>query len=299
MTHEPQALKEAIEMAFDPVARSAMRANAANIAQCFSSDGIEDWLFSSVQAGQAIDDQFDALLSTAPGEIAYFVDKPCPSTVDTDRRDAYRALRRIKARGFRPDFVIDAGASNGIWSHAVSQLFSEARFLLIDPLFGKYKARSGVPLIEAHRNFEAVEVALLDRDGEIDIQVAGDIFNSSALNVRLTGVDEVITVPAVTLDRLARERSLAGRGLLKIDVQFAEHLVLDGAREMLAQVDAAIIETTLRREHPDALTFLEICEKMRDLGFDYEDDAGEWRSPIDGQLEQKDVLFIRRGASFA
>jgi len=280
--------------------RASMRGNAANIAQCFSSDGIVDWLFDSIRTGQAIDDRFDALLSTAPGDLAYFVERPCPVTVDHGRRDTYRALRRLKTRGFHPDFVIDAGASNGVWAHAVALLFPRARFLLVEPLFGKYKARSGVPLIEAHSNFEVAESALLDREGEIEMQVSGDIFNSSAMGVRLTGVDETIAVPVTTLDTLARERSLAGCGLLKIDVQYAEHLVLDGAKELLrAQIDAVIVETTLRREHPDALTFLEICEKMRDLGFDYEDDAGEWRSPIDGQLEQKDVLFIRHHSPFA
>jgi FkbM family methyltransferase len=300
VNHDPKALAEAINRVCDPVERRAMQANAANIARCFTSEGIVDWLFASVRAGQAIDDRFDSLLSTAPGEIAYFVDYPCPATVDHDRRDVYKALRRIKNRGFRPDFVIDAGASNGVWAHAAVQLFPYSRFLLIEPLLTRYKARRGTPLIEAHANFEIAEVALLDKEGEVTMQVSGDIFNSSTLGVRLTGVDETITMKAVTLDTLARERSLSGRGLLKIDVQYAEHLVLDGGRELLQnQIDAVVIETTLRRENLDALTFLEICEKMSDLGFDYEDDAGEWRSPVDGRLEQKDVLFVRSDSCFA
>jgi FkbM family methyltransferase len=300
VAHDPQALVEAIRIVLEPVARAEMQANAANIAQCFSSDGIVDWLFASIQSRQAFDDRFDALLSTAPGDLAYFVDKPCPTTVDHGRRDTFRALRRLESRGFLPDFVIDAGASNGVWSHAVTQLFPQARFLLVEPLFSRYQARLGVPLIDAHPNFEVTEAALLDQEGEIDIQVSGDIFNSSALGVRLTGVVDVIKVPAITLDRLAKEGKLTGRGLLKIDVQYAEHLVLDGGRELLRnQIDAVIIEMTLRREHPDALTFLEICNKMNDLGFDYEDDAGEWRSPIDGRLEQKDVLFTRQQSPWA
>jgi len=45
-----------------------------------------------------------------------------------------------------------------------------------------------------------------------------------------------------TLDEVARERNLRGRGLLKIDVQFTEHLVLAGAVDLLAHVDELIIE---------------------------------------------------------
>jgi hypothetical protein len=31
------------------------------------------------------------------------------------------------------------------------------------------------------------------------------------------------------------------------------------------------------------------------LGFGYFDDVGEWRSAIDGVLEHKDILFVRKG----
>lgn len=298
--YDSAALKGAIATALDPIARASMRANARSISSAFSSENIEQWFFNSLKAGQAVDDRFEALLSTEPGEIAFHVDRPCPPEIGRNMTDLFRVLRRLKNRGFDPDFIVDAGASNGIWSHTVATLFPASRFVLVEPLFEKYRSRSGLGMIEQHPNFEMAEVALLDREGEITIQVSGDIYNSSTMSVRLTGVDETVTVPVTTLDRLAAQRKLTGRGLLKIDVQFAEHLVLDGAHQLLAsQIDAVIIEMTLRRENPDALTFLEICEKMSGFGFDYEDDAGEWRSPIDGRLEQKDVLFIRSDSRFA
>jgi FkbM family methyltransferase len=298
--YQPDELRQAVATALDPTARRQMRDNALAIAGQFSSQGIADWLFRSIDAGQAIDDRFERFLATAPGEISMYIDRPCPDNVDPDRVDAFRALRRLKGRGFNPDFIIDAGASDGVWSRAIVQLFPEARFLLIEPLLSRYRARSSLRSIEAHPNFELIEVALLDKEGKVEMQVSGDIYNSSTLGVRLTGVEEIIKVPAVMLDALVRTRDFRGRGLLKIDVQYAEHLVLDGAKNLLQNnLDAVIIEMTLRREHPDSYTFIEICNKMRHLGFDYEDDAGEWRSPIDGRLEQKDVLFIRQNAAFA
>jgi hypothetical protein len=36
-----------------------------------------------------------------------------------------------------------------------------------------------------------------------------------------------------------------------------------------------------------------MCELVRQLGFQYYEDIGGWRSPVDGTTLQKDVLFVR------
>ena len=97
-----------------------------------------------------------------------------------------------------------------------------------------------------------------------------------------------------TLDELARERNLQGRGLLKMDVQFTEHLVLAGAVELLAQVDALIIELSLVRYASQPMLFPEMCDLLDELGFRYHEDVGGWRSPVDGRQLQKDVLFVKK-----
>jgi hypothetical protein len=93
---------------------------------------------------------------------------------------------------------------------------------------------------------------------------------------------------------VARERNLRGRGLLKIDVQFTEHLVLAGAIDLLAQVDALIIELSLVRYASQPMLFPEMCDLLDNLGFRYHEDVGGWRSPVDGRQLQKDVLFVKK-----
>jgi hypothetical protein len=100
-------------------------------------------------------------------------------------------------------------------------------------------------------------------------------------------------VPILTLDQIAQEKKLSGRGLLKIDVQFTEHLVLMGARRLLEQVDALLLELSLFRFAPEAMLFPEMCDFVLKLGFHYCEDVGGWRSPVDGTTLQKDVLFVR------
>lgn len=91
------------------------------------------------------------------------------------------------------------------------------------------------------------------------------------------------------------EKKLKGRGILKIDVQYAEHLALAGAKRALAEsVDVVVLELTLRPPLKTAKSLLELVSDMDEMGFVYFDDVGEWRNPQSGNLEQKDILFVRR-----
>ena len=82
---------------------------------------------------------------------------------------------------------------------------------------------------------------------------------------------------------------------MKIDVQFAEHLVLAGGKEFIqSNVDALILELTIQREHPDAKTYREMLDLVDDLGYQLVDETDGWRSPRNGILEQKDSIFFRR-----
>ena len=57
-----------------------------------------------------------------------FIESPVPKDIWREFVPDYQALRRIKEKGYCPDFVIDVGASTGIWSYAVNKLFPQARF---------------------------------------------------------------------------------------------------------------------------------------------------------------------------
>jgi len=105
-----------------------------------------------------------------------------------------------------------------------------------------------------------------------------------------------VEAPVTTLDNIVRKHGLTGSGIVKIDVQFAEHLVIAGARELLRdQADVVVLELTLQGVPEGSKTFLEMLQLMDELGFSYWDDAGQWRERNRGVLEQKDAVFIRKG----
>jgi hypothetical protein len=102
-------------------------------------------------------------------------------------------------------------------------------------------------------------------------------------------------VPLLTLDALASEKKIEGNGLLKIDVQQAEHLVLAGASKILPQIDVIVAELSLYQLAEGGKTLIEMLELFKEKGYRYFDDVGEWRDPRDGTLLQKDILFVRDG----
>jgi FkbM family methyltransferase len=278
-----------------PEEQVAMRRRAAAMAQGFSADGVMDWLWASLQEGQPKDLRFERLLPLDPNEFAYFVEAPVPSSVWRDFRSLHRSLKRLKDRGFEPDFVVDIGASTGVWSHAVNELFPGARFLLVEPLWFRYDATARQHYTSAHSNFEVLEVAVADQPGRAFLTVSDNLYESSLLGLSHRQQRESVEVDVTTLDRLLRQRSVAGRGLVKIDVQHAEHLVIEGGRRALSErVDVVVLEVTVTEAPEGAKGFLALMNVMDKLGFRYFEDVGEWRAPHDGTLLEKDVVLVRK-----
>jgi len=293
--YEAEAFRRAVEHVTVPEVQTEMRRRAAAIAGVLSSDGVADWLFRSLERGEPADDRFETLMPRGEGDMVAHIERPAPPDIYREYVAVYHAMQHLRSRGLRPDFVIDVGASVGIWSWTVSKVFPEARFLLVDPLAARYDARGREYFMRGIASADSADVAVSSASGVATLQVPPDLYGASLLHPADFRTYSPMEVAVRTVDDLAREYRLEGRGLLKADVQFAEHLVLEGARDLLPRLDAIVLELSLYRYHPDARTLLEMMNLLDGHGFRYFDDAGCWRSPVDGMLFQKDVLFVRRG----
>jgi FkbM family methyltransferase len=89
-----------------------------------------------------------------------------------------------------------------------------------------------------------------DSVGVTSFSVSPDLFGSSLLHPEDFRSYKTVEIKVSTLDTLAKELLIKGRGVLKIDVQYAEHLALKGATELLEQVDVLVIEMALVRYDP-------------------------------------------------
>ncbi|MBV8481236.1 MAG: FkbM family methyltransferase [Verrucomicrobia bacterium] len=224
-----------------------------------------------------------------------YVDPPPPKSVHWSMHAYFQALHRLSQTGYKPEFVVDVGASTGSWSHLASRVFPESRFYLVEPLLERYQ-RLDNQIYSMHPEFVAIAAAAGDQSGQANLNVSSDLYSSSFLDGAEGSPDrswEKVQVPIRTLDEISSTLSIKGQGILKIDVQMAEHLVLDGANHFLKQIDVVCLELSLDRFTPSAKTLFEMLMKLHALGFEYFDTAGSWRQSRSGRLIQQDTVFVR------
>ena len=292
--YTPESFQQAVAHVLDPENQGRLRDNALKVAESFSDRDIDQWLWQSLAKGEPADDRFESIFPRSPIDLVHFIEPPVPGIIYKDYVPVYEVMRRLKVNQYQPDFVVDVGASHGIWSHTACQLFPEAQFLLIDPLINRYEQSARNFYIRNIPQVKLLEIAVSNESGQLSFQVSPDLYGSSLLKPADFREYETVTVPVKTLDQVWQDEHLQGRGILKLDVQCAEHIVLEGAGELLNHIDLVAAELSFIRYDEQALIFLEMLNLLDKLGFRYYDETGGWRSPIDGTLLQKEVVFIRK-----
>ncbi len=274
----------------DATFNAECRKNCASLARIFSDEGLAEWIQAATVNKTVTRTRFEDYFQRSQNELIPYIEETAPNELYGDFKIVYSTMRRIANHGYKPDFVLDVGGSSGVWSDAVQRIFPSARFILIEPLPDRYADWYR----KAHPEFEWVAAAASNQDGKATFQISNDLYGSSLFHPEDNREYQSVEVPVTTLDSVMKQKGLTGRGIVKIDVQFAEHLVIEGARKLLPQVDFLVMELTLQRCVPEARTFLEMVVQMEQAGFQYFDDIGDWRNPVTGILEQKDVLFINK-----
>jgi FkbM family methyltransferase len=256
------------------------------------------FFWDSFALGTAVDERYEEFLGDGKDRLTPYVEDGIPADIPWEFRADYGVLVRLKKAGYRPDFICDVGASTGIWSDLAYRCFPVAQYYLIDPLIDKYLVAEGA-IYRNRPQFERIAAAVGSGDGHAKMRVSKDLYGSSLLDARQfpdSREFEEIGVIVSTLDAIANRHAIHGRGILKIDVQFAEHAVLEGAIEFLKQIDFIFVETNIKLFVPGTKTFGQIVDLLNVNGFECFDFGGEWRDPVTGYLLQKDIVF-RRGDS--
>ena len=261
------------------------------------------WIFDALTDGFPSDDYLRQSAGGVPVDLdrtVPYAHPPSPQSLHWSIRPYFQALYRLAQMGYQPEFIVDVGASTGHWSHIACRAFPKSRFYLIEPLLERYQQRDNT-IYALHPEFITIASAVGDKAGEMELNISPDLYSSSFLDGAETSPDrhwDRAQVPVRTLDEISSTLPIQGRGLLKIDVQLAEHLVLDGAIRFLEQVDVICLELSLERFAPVAKTLIEMVTKLHDLGFEYFDYAGSWRNSKTGRLIQQDTVFIRSSLGY-
>lgn len=196
------------------------------------------------------------------------------------------ALSRFRARDIPIGTVIDIGASDGRWSVSAKKYFPDACYLLVEAQAAHEPALDRLKRTSA--NVDYVIAAASDRCGSVYF-AGGDLFGGVASHERR---NDMVEVPAVTVDALLRDRALPPPYLLKLDTHGFEVPILEGAAESLRQTQLVVVEAYNFRIENESLLFHEMCGYMGGKGFRCIDLCDPMHRPKDGVLWQFDLFFV-------
>jgi FkbM family methyltransferase len=196
---------------------------------------------------------------------------------------SFAVLRRY---GLQPATVFDIGVAYG--TYELYRAFPDAYYHLIDPTF---ESLHHMRQLGRRLRCEIHSVALGNREGEVMIEIRPDIQGATLL-------EDFTPREIVRHDRVPMRRfdalfdDIARPALVKIDVQGAELLVLEGMSGRMDNLDAVVIETSTIASVKGGAEVHDVVRFMHDHGFALADVIGLTRRPLDSATAQLDLLFL-------
>ncbi len=210
-------------------------------------------------------------------------------------------LKSLKKRGFEPKVIFDIGASNGLWSKKMATVFPSSKFYLFEPLVDydlSYKKSIEEILLE-HPQFILKKSLVGKSDQKVEFFIYPDLFSSSILNYNSDPLIRKVRLPSLALGSAIKTGELPLPQFIKMDIQGAELVALEGLGEYLSSVDVLLLETWLVRGYGKETPLLtEISHWLTTFGFNLVDFSGTHRDS-QGILITQDCLFINRASSIS
>lgn len=209
-----------------------------------------------------------------------------------------RLVRLCAAAGV--DTVADVGANAGQYARSLRANGFAGRIVSCEPLSAAYRVLDGVASTDDR--WEALRIALGAEPGTVAVQVAGNSYSSSVLDMldahRDAAPDSAYIgaeqAPMTTVDRLFLDRGVAPeRTMLKIDVQGYEMAVLRGAAGALPRLAAVQVELSLTPLYADQALMPEVSGLLEDHGLRLWALEPGFSDPRSGRMLQCDGVFVR------
>jgi FkbM family methyltransferase len=204
-------------------------------------------------------------------------------------------LLLLRARGYSPRLVVDAGANMGQWSGMASKIFSSARFHMIEPQSACLEQLQR--MASSNSRFVVHPVAVSEPAVEQVAMFGVDNRGSTGAYVgkACDSLREATFTSARTLDTLvANAATVTDRLLLKLDLEGHELSALRGAERLLQVTEVIILEAHIY--DPDKLgraTFDQLFDYLSERDFILYDVASLSSRQRDGRLRQGDFVFVR------
>jgi FkbM family methyltransferase len=147
----------------------------------------------------------------------------------------YPVTRLVESLIERGMVFLDIGANAGFLSLLAATKCQ--RVYAFEPLPSNLRRIRRNIEINGLRNVSVVEKAVGDREATATLYVP-ESDNSGLASLTYMAGAKSLEVPVTTLDRFVRQKNLARVDLIKIDIEGAEVMAFEGARELLSRPDA-------------------------------------------------------------
>lgn len=173
-------------------------------------------------------------------------------------------------------FVIDVGANQGQWIGSLMELLPIPKVWIFEP--NSEAMKTCQERIGKRPGVTYYELALGDADGLVELHVTASSDFASILQPRVDFLEahyganaaQVVLnkmVQITTLDNLMPESQSVD--LLKVDVQGFERAVISGARRVLRNTRAILIEVNLQSHYSGDDTFPALWHQLAGQGFSF------------------------------
>lgn len=172
----------------------------------------------------------------------------------------------------QPHFIcLDIGANVGYYSLLFASLAYKGKVYSFEPVPLGYHLLMANIEINNFENIEAYNVALGEKNGRRSFSVASDSAFSSFKDVGRKKIKKVIDVDVVPLDEFVRENKIEKIDILKMDVEGAEKLVLNGAKNIFSNDNLLpkimMLELYDKNFIKYQTSVSEMTQHIRDLGY--------------------------------
>ena len=199
------------------------------------------------------------------------------------------------------NLIFDVGANAGQFGVLLREIGFDGKIVSFEPLSDARESLQNIsrndPLWQI-----ALQTAIGEENGEIEIQIAGNSQSSSVLDMLDTHVRAAPDSKYIGKEKVALRKldSIApdymdsnSIAFIKIDTQGYETQVMNGAKKLMSQIVGLQVEISLVPLYKGQCLFDEMLKKLKNDGFELWSISTVFSDPNTAQLLQVDATFFR------
>ena len=221
------------------------------------------------------------------------------SRFSVEQSENARFISMLRANNV--NLIFDVGANTGQFGVLMREIGFDGKILSFEPLS---EAREN--LLKISRNDSMWQVALQsaigEENGEIEINIAGNSQSSSVLDMLDTHVRAAPDSKYIGKEKVALRKldTIAPDYMdsnsivfIKIDTQGYERQVMNGAKKLMSQIVGLQLEVSLVPLYKGQILFEEVLKILKTEGFNLWSISTVFSDPSTAQVLQVDATFFR------